>query len=101
MICEKPLFGSIAEVDEMVGIVAKANGLEADADLPSIAMAPVSVGKLKMLIDLADRRGVPDDDRDLTGGRPRLLRGGCPGAAKWASESAAACSATRSMPMTC
>ncbi|MDM9645400.1 Gfo/Idh/MocA family oxidoreductase [Rhizobium sp. S163] len=50
VICEKPLFGSIAEVDEMAGIVAKANG----PNLMPIFQYRYGSGlqKLKMLIDL-------------------------------------------------
>ncbi len=49
VICEKPLFGSIAEVDEMAGIVAKANGPK----LMPIFQYRYGSGlqKLKMLIE--------------------------------------------------
>ncbi len=50
VICEKPLFGSIAEIDEMTGIVARAQGPQ----LMPIFQYRYGSGlqKLKMLIDL-------------------------------------------------
>ncbi len=98
IICEKPLFGSIAEVDEMAGIVARANGPK----LMPIFQYRYGTGlqKLKMLIEkgLTAARSSPRSRRIGGAGRPITT---CPGAASGSRNSAAACSATRSTPMTC
>jgi hypothetical protein len=98
VICEKPLFGSIADVDAMSALVAGTDP-QVHAHLP----VPLWHGPAKaQAADRAgpDRQAVPHHRRDAFGGVVRPItkcRGVANGPASWAG----ACWVTPSTPMTC